>query len=72
MVWDAGTWARSGLIIGVLVERVSDVISDVFAGGGVDVDGGDGFGLGGGEVGGHGLVSFLGGIGFRCRIWRGG
>ena len=54
MGWDAGSWARSGLIIGVLVERVSDVISDVFAGGGVDVDGGDGFGLGGVEVGGHG------------------
>ena len=64
MVWDAGSWARSGLIIGVLVECVGDVVCDVFAGGGVDVDGGDGFGLGGVEVGGHewGFLS-SGGVG---------
>lgn len=55
----------------MFVECVGDVIGDVFAGGGVNVDGGDGLGLGGGEVGGHG-GGFLSMVGVRCRIWRGG
>ena len=54
----------SGLIIGVLVECVGDVVCDVFAGGGVDVDGGVGFGLGGVEVGGHGW-----GFPFERLVW---
>ena len=52
----------SGLIIGVFVERVGDLVCDVFAGGGVDVDGGDGFGLGGVGFGGEGFLS-SGGVG---------
>ena len=60
MVW-VQRLGFSGLIIGVFVECVGDLVGDVFAGGGVDVDGGDGVGLGGGEVGGHGGFSFLGG-----------
>ena len=54
MVW-VQRLGFSGLIIGVFVERVGDLVCDVFAGWGVDVDGGDRFGLGGVEVGGHGF-----------------
>lgn len=48
-----------GLAAGGVIEGVGDVVGNVFAGWGVDVDGGDGLGLGGGEIGGNGGFSFL-------------